>query len=136
MLRCTYCGEPADTRDHVIPSTTRGCVLNGKEHTVACCKECNSVLSSRPYYTIGARAAYLEEAYRKRYKKVLKYPTWEEDEIKELSRNLQRHIQQGQWLKTNTEARLEHLEYVRIVSPSIKEVNDIEKDTEETPTLP
>ncbi|GAA2183916.1 HNH endonuclease [Brooklawnia cerclae] len=38
--RCAYCGERADTVDHVVPSSRGG--TNTWHNTVACCHTCNS----------------------------------------------------------------------------------------------
>lgn len=57
---CTYCGEPADTQDHVIPTS----VLKSKK-TVPACQNCNGILHNRLVLTVPARAAYVAERLQK-----------------------------------------------------------------------
>lgn len=54
MNVCTYCGELADTRDHVVP---RSYLNTGT--TVPACRQCNGLLSSKLHITIESRAHYL-----------------------------------------------------------------------------
>lgn len=122
-LRCTYCGDtPAEDLDHVIPVAYTNNRTYTKDLVVPCCKECNGLLGSKSYMTIGDRAGYLAKAYRKKYAKVLKYPTWTQEELDELNGRLRQNVQQGQLLKALTQMRIEYCEYIRIISPSIADV--------------
>ena len=60
-MECTYCGEYAGTKDHVIPVSwnyvkRRKC---GQGYTVPACKGCNSWLGKAPIFTISARCEHI-----------------------------------------------------------------------------
>lgn len=42
---CAYCGQPADTIDHVIPVSAGG--TNHRENLVPCCRSCNQRKADR-----------------------------------------------------------------------------------------
>jgi hypothetical protein len=46
---CAYCGEPADTLDHVVPCKYGGLTI--RSNLVACCRRCNGSKSADPAYT-------------------------------------------------------------------------------------
>jgi len=45
---CAYCGDPADTLDHVVPRVKGGLTI--KQNLVACCRSCNGSKSSQSVY--------------------------------------------------------------------------------------
>lgn len=46
MGTCAYCGDPANTIDHLIPKSNGG--LDTQENCVSCCKRCNETKTNRP----------------------------------------------------------------------------------------
>jgi 5-methylcytosine-specific restriction endonuclease McrA len=44
---CAYCGEPADTLDHVIPKSKGGMTV--KSNLIAACRICNGSKSDKPH---------------------------------------------------------------------------------------
>jgi hypothetical protein len=71
MQNCTYCGDDADTEDHLIPvsrQTTRK--RHGKMASVServpCCSLCNSLLGAAAAFTVRDRAALLILRYAER----------------------------------------------------------------------
>lgn len=122
IRRCTYCGEPADSLDHVIPQSMSDNRRYDKKVCVPCCRDCNSTLGAVPFTTVGTRAAYLNGKYKTRFKRVLDYPDWDEDELAEMGYNMRKQIKQGQLAKATAIRILEHTEYVALVSPTIAEV--------------
>lgn len=46
MGTCAYCGDPANTLDHLIPKSHGG--LDTQENCVSCCKRCNETKTNRP----------------------------------------------------------------------------------------
>ena len=47
--KCAYCGEPADTLDHVLAKSKGG--LTMRNNLVAACKDCNGSKSSSPVWS-------------------------------------------------------------------------------------
>lgn len=71
LSRCTYCDDPADTMDHLVPvsrqtNRKRRGKLSSLSSTVPCCRTCNSLLGAVTEPDIRARAALLLVAYAKR----------------------------------------------------------------------
>ncbi len=59
---CTYCGEPADTRDHVPPKV----VAPFNRKTVPACHRCNcSILLDKFLITVEERRAYVLKVLRR-----------------------------------------------------------------------
>jgi NTP pyrophosphatase (non-canonical NTP hydrolase) len=102
---------PADTKDHIIPiaylRNGRPKAANGIGETVDCCRECNSLLSSKALFSVPERAYEIAECLKRRYKKELKAPIWTEEELAELGQTLRKQIKAKQYL------RLEILERIR-----------------------
>lgn len=94
---CTYCGNPADTRDHVTPwswnSTYRRRAKAGKlgrGQKVPACGDCNNLLNDVPIFTVEGRRAYVAERLAKEAKK--QAPDWSDDELEELGPSLRRRV--------------------------------------------
>lgn len=98
---CYYCGQHADSVDHVIPQyVIRMLVaLDDKQITkktlgqralkVWSCRECNNLASSSLQDSLTERRGFVKDKLRKRYKRILALPTWTDTEIDELGYNLQ-----------------------------------------------
>lgn len=116
MVECTYCGSPANSLDHIIPVSyefvSRKAANYSRKITVPCCEECNNKLSNNWLPTIAERAEHLSEAYRKKYKKILKSPHWEQWEIENLSGFLRKNVESNMILKENIKNRIEHLDEI------------------------
>lgn len=92
---CVYCGEMADSRDHV-PPTTVALRIGMRRKVVSACRECNLLLGPRPpWYSILARRRKIAEILRRRYSKVLRIPPWTEEEIQAFGPNLERSVREG-----------------------------------------
>ena len=60
MKLCTYCGDLANTRDHIIPvSYTHGFRVFLGTKWVWCCRECNTLLGNKMFDGIAGKAEYL-----------------------------------------------------------------------------
>jgi hypothetical protein len=100
MSACTYCGcTYGDTLDHVVPFCVISAVHrsatsnpNSFGQVVPCCKECNTLLGTKLYTTVGKRAAYLAKTLRKRYARHLRAASWTEDELAELGASLRKEV--------------------------------------------
>lgn len=111
MLLCTYCGEPAESLDHVVPvSFTHANRPKGKQgefnngfERVPACRDCNGTLRNLMINSVEALAAYLAGRLESRFRKVLKMPRWDEDDLEEL----------GHALRSSVEATVREQERVR-----------------------
>jgi len=110
---CTYCGESADTWDHVPPRVVRY-ALQQVPHShisfveVPACRECNTILGSDGPWTIGLRRQWVKSKLRKRYQSVLDTPTWTEEEISELGFTLQTSIRRMLVQREQIKLRLQY----------------------------
>jgi len=86
---CFYCGEPHSTIDHCPPITF--CEVKDEKwfkeknirfYIVACCSECNTKLSNKPFLTLHERAGHILSWLEKKSNEVV---IWTEDEINEMS---------------------------------------------------
>lgn len=123
---CTYCGDTTSlTRDHVIPVSWTGFKRNyHKGETVKCCKECNTLLSNKPFFCITKRADFIANALLKKYKKDLRYVFWDDDEIKIMSNDFKRTISARNDRKAYIEARIRHAIIVSMDNSSVIIVNE------------
>lgn len=62
MNPCVYCGEPADTQDHVMPAFWRSTRV-----TVCACVNCNSTLCHHALFTIQLRASFMAGVLHREY---------------------------------------------------------------------
>lgn len=97
MQVCNYCGEPADTLDHVIPysrltSAKRTGTRADIGETVACCRECNSLLGAQQFPSIQDRSRFIGRRLKQRYAKLLNSPSWTADELAEVGPALRSSI--------------------------------------------
>lgn len=84
-LTCWYCGERAETIEHIFPQKHG----NGSGDTVKACRECNSALGAFAPTSVEERCIHLAQRLRKRYQLDKPIPEWSDDEIAELGHNLQ-----------------------------------------------
>lgn len=94
---CTYCGMPADTRDHVIPRAARGAVapdvLLRVPDTVPCCRECNSLAGDRIVCeSVAEKREEIQFLLRLRYRRLLALPDWGSEELAELGPAMRRSV--------------------------------------------
>jgi len=64
--RCIYCGEPANSKDHVLPKSRYE--LNYQEglYIVPCCSSCNSIAGRTPFRNIREKQSFIRLGIRKR----------------------------------------------------------------------
>lgn len=96
---CHYCALPAGTVDHVPPLSALGefgadyfRAMGIQPATVACCHECNATRGGRSLWWIEDRKAYLLERYKRVYFEILDMPYWSQEEINELTGQLQKYV--------------------------------------------
>ncbi len=109
---CIYCGLPADSLDHIPPQSVRptlvkmGIASRFPFREVWACRECNSLLGYRELWTIELRKRFIKKALRKKYRRYLRIPHWDDREISELGYALQQHVLQGTVIREILEYRL------------------------------
>ena len=92
---CEYCGQLAETIDHVPPRAARPTLIElGLADRypfleVHACHECNCLLGHRPLWTVKQRREFLHKRLAQRYAKYLKIPDWTDRELGTLGRDLQ-----------------------------------------------
>lgn len=59
---------------------------------VHCCRECNSLLGARPFWTPESRKEFIKKALAKRYRKFCNVKRWTERELEEFDYNLRTYI--------------------------------------------
>ena len=98
---CTYCGEPAEALDHVIPFSFLTCQQKrlprhrNEGITTWACNDCNSLLGARYFSNWAARVTFVSSHNLKRLKKN-KTPHWSEEELEEVDHSLRTFIEEKQ----------------------------------------
>lgn len=78
---CIYCGELADTLDHLLPATWTGTAARRRIPVVPACRECNSTLNDKHITDVAERRSYVQAAYRAKYRKYLRVILWSDDDL-------------------------------------------------------
>lgn len=101
IKKCYYCGDDAETKDHIIPISyyysgkREGRHLTakyGKENLIDCCKECNSLASNKVFNNVEAKKEYIQDKIWNKYKKIINMPEWTDEELNELEGYLRKSI--------------------------------------------
>lgn len=91
--QCVYCGELADTMDHVPPRDISERMELEIDHIlVPSCNECNRTLSNLFLLTLAERAEYIKRKYAKKYRKYNHSVKWDTDELNELDGSLKMFV--------------------------------------------
>lgn len=110
---CEYCGLVSDSIDHVPPRSVRSTLIDlglASKYPfveVRACRECNSLLGSRPLWTIFLRRKFIFETLKKRYKIYLEMPDWSDSELEALGYTLKESVLNGLAVRELTKKRLE-----------------------------
>jgi hypothetical protein len=91
-LRCFYCGDLADTRDHVYPHSLQGGAKFEGVETVNACRECNSMLGVKASIWIEERFTYLIDKTVRKYQLNKLIPEWSDAELNGLGKSLRQRI--------------------------------------------
>lgn len=113
---CTYCGAMVEIqREHVIPAVYY--VLRSYDRSrqwiVPSCRTCNSFASSKLFFSIPEKAAYIARRYRLKFKRLISTPMWHDEELKDMGYLLRKGIEQGMMTRLFILRRIAHLETVR-----------------------
>lgn len=128
---CTYCGEPANTYDHVPPRhwlSSNPKLVPREKSSVPACAECNQTIGGKLLFGVGSRAEFLKAKYLKKYKKVLNFTPWLEDELEDMSEDFQKTLRATQVLKQIIQERLIHLDQTVTADYTWQEAQDLFKN--------
>jgi hypothetical protein len=102
---CYYCGQPGDSIDHVIPqyvlrqlaaladvNITKD-ILRQRALKVWACRECNCLAGASLQDSLVERKQFIKEKLKKRYKKIIELPKWDDDELSEMGYFLRQYIE-------------------------------------------
>ena len=114
---CVYCGNKADTKDHIPPLAWMECLgpdwFEDKRMLiiwVPSCKECNTALRDNKLFTIRERTGWLIDHYMRKYDKLATVPVWTKEQISELRGRLKQSIEQFAFYQVGIDRRLQILE--------------------------
>ena len=127
---CTYCGEPSDTMDHVIPHSLSGNTIKSYNKTlvVPCCHECNCALGNKGdlngHFSISTKADWLEDHYNVKYRDYVygDKGDWDEEDLEDFSGNLLIAVTQDKEMRNIITDRMNWLSTVSMMDPSIEDV--------------
>lgn len=128
---CFYCGDLANTKDHITPHSTMGLrrrVWAGIDY-VMCCKECNSLMGAAHPYVLSDRIEFLCDKFTKRHKLDKRRRQWDEEELSELGIDLGNYIRNEARIWNKNQQRLDHMR-LRLVQVRHQEMES-ENRTEE-----
>lgn len=111
---CAYCGDPADTIDHTVPSwfaegNTR-LIERCQLFKVASCLDCNVRAGGKVDQTFIRRKRRIALNLRKKHRLILGVADWEESEIQKLGPGMRQYVLSGVRLRKHLMVRLELLE--------------------------
>lgn len=124
---CSYCGEYAETYDHVISVSYKHVSRKlevGNKEAIPCCSECNTTLGNVFLHTVSSKASYLIKKYKRRYSKVLKTPNWGDDELEDMGDSLRNSIIARLDMRSILIERLAHLKQTYQADYSVQECKD------------
>ena len=110
---CIYCGQPADTVDHVPPLNRiddyESLGLLQEQYILApACRSCNSIANDKLEDGILQRIEVVKDRLAKNLRKYLKRVEWDEEELEELGPNLLSAVKANH---IKTELAISRLEY-------------------------
>lgn len=114
---CVYCGNVAETQDHVPPLDWVYCLGTSyfgsagiRLLLVPACGECNVELGPRKLFTIKDRTRWLIGRYEKKYERFTKGLIWDMEDVDELGRGLKRYVEGHRTCQIGIERRIKILE--------------------------
>lgn len=91
---CVYCGELADTKDHLLPRNYTGDAERIRVPVVPSCRECNSTLNDIYMPDVIERREYVQSKYKIKYKSLLKVIWYSDSDLLEFGPQLRSVIMQ------------------------------------------
>jgi len=95
--KCIYCGDPADTVDHVPPLSRAHDyetlnLANTRYIKVHCCRECNGIAGASLQESIIQRVEYVKDRLARVHRSDFMASEWDEEEIDELGPTMKAHL--------------------------------------------
>lgn len=113
---CLYCGQSADTKDHMLPIAIAARIdwdapgvwdrHKSKLVTVPCCKSCNCIAGDRVFETLLEKRRYIQAMLREKNIKHLRTVQWDDDELEQLGKNMRSAVISAQRKREELEARI------------------------------
>ncbi|WP_444461588.1 hypothetical protein [Rhodobacter capsulatus] len=111
---CVYCGSPSSTLDHVPPishietMSISDALCDFDPALYPACSECNSAfLGAKWFHNMNDRKSFVADCIKKKYKRILNFPKWTDDDLKEMSPEMVDEIRATERLSDDTKKRLE-----------------------------
>lgn len=98
---CVYCGMRAQTDDHFPPR----CYTH-KGFLFPSCGECNMLAGTEHPTNLEKRIAHVKQRIASRHRKALRVPIWSEDDLSELSPEMEKEIRAWQEKRRIAHGRL------------------------------
>jgi len=133
-LFCVYCRSIAECRDHVIPVVYMYLTRNydpSKSWVVPCCNHCNQLAGGSVAFSIPEKAKLIIKKMYKKYGKILRYPSWTQDELNELSYNLRNAVWGGIVAKKTLLEKIKNLEKTASLPPDYRRPQFVEEAIKE-----
>lgn len=89
---CVYCGEYADTRDHLLPVTYTGKAVRRHVLTVPACRQCNSFIGDASAPSITERRAIAHSSLRRKRFRVLQSFDYTDDELEDFGHSMRSSV--------------------------------------------
>lgn len=100
---CTYCGDPAGTRDHLMPRGYTGNTVRQVIAVVPACGNCNSRIGDTFAVSVSERREVAQASIHKSYKRLLAVPDKTPEDLRTLGPTLRTVARQNnlkrEWLR-------------------------------------
>lgn len=128
-MDCFYCGDLADSKDHITPHSTKGRKKRcWKTDTVRCCRDCNTLMSDAFPYNFSERIAYLYDKFVKKNKLDKPFVQWDDEDLEDVRGSLRSFIIDSQKKRQRDEVKASHILLTKIRVERFQEDVDIEDD--------
>ncbi len=105
---CTYCGALATELDHVHPRAAKLIAphLDVAGLLVPVCVECNQIAKARVFDSVEAKREFIHNRLRRKYRRILTSPAWDDKELNELGPYLRQHVEAAEKTRVLVEFRM------------------------------
>lgn len=114
---CFYCGDVADSKDHVVPHSVSPAANGNRQWSVDwvnCCKECNQYLGNYLGSSFHARIMYLHDKFKRKKKLHKGFVEWSDEDLEDMSGDMRTWIWNKQQARMRDERRLSHMKIMAL----------------------